>query len=136
MNVVQEMAIAANVPMPKVYVIDDTAPNAFATGREMHLRATLAYQARGFYKPPLGPTISAGCGNAKERPRIVVELATPLSLTKDWHLVSNARLVAIKPASTEGRDRCDVGILHTDVTDRVIGAAQSALAKKLGDIDR
>src|SRR5215203_361281 len=34
MNVVQEMAIAANVPMPKVYLIDDTAPNAFATGRD------------------------------------------------------------------------------------------------------
>jgi heat shock protein HtpX len=34
MNVVQEMAIAAGVPMPKVYVIDDTAPNAFATGRD------------------------------------------------------------------------------------------------------
>jgi heat shock protein HtpX len=34
MNVVQEMAIAAGVPMPKVYVIEDTAPNAFATGRD------------------------------------------------------------------------------------------------------
>src|SRR3954465_9175929 len=34
MNVVQEMAIAANVPMPAVYVIEDTAPNAFATGRD------------------------------------------------------------------------------------------------------
>ncbi len=34
MNVVQELAIAANVPMPKVYTIDDTAPNAFATGRD------------------------------------------------------------------------------------------------------
>jgi heat shock protein HtpX len=34
MNVVQELSIAANVPMPKVYVIDDTAPNAFATGRD------------------------------------------------------------------------------------------------------
>ena len=33
-NVVQEMAIAAGTPMPKVYVIDDTAPNAFATGRD------------------------------------------------------------------------------------------------------
>ncbi len=33
MNVVQEMAIAANVPMPDVYVIEDTALNAFATGR-------------------------------------------------------------------------------------------------------
>jgi heat shock protein HtpX len=34
MNVVQEMSLAAGVPMPKVYVIDDTAPNAFATGRD------------------------------------------------------------------------------------------------------
>src|SRR5688572_12495499 len=34
MNVIQELSIAANVPMPKVYVIDDTAPNAFATGRD------------------------------------------------------------------------------------------------------
>jgi heat shock protein HtpX len=34
LNVVREMASAANVPMPKVYIIDDTAPNAFATGRD------------------------------------------------------------------------------------------------------
>jgi len=34
LNVVQEMALAANVPMPRVYLIDDTAPNAFATGRD------------------------------------------------------------------------------------------------------
>ena len=34
LNVVSEMAIAANVPMPAVYVIEDTAPNAFATGRD------------------------------------------------------------------------------------------------------
>ena len=33
-NVVTEMALAAAIPMPAVYVIDDTAPNAFATGRD------------------------------------------------------------------------------------------------------
>ena len=33
-NVVEEMAIAAGFPMPKVYIIDDSAPNAFATGRD------------------------------------------------------------------------------------------------------
>jgi hypothetical protein len=109
---------------------------AFATGREMHLRATFAYRARGYFKPRFAPTLSAGCGSEKEQPRIVVELATPLSLTSDWHLVSHARLVTIRPATTEPRDRCDVGILHTDVTDRVIGAARSALEAKLPDIDR
>ena len=34
LNVVREIAIAANVPMPRVHVIEDTAPNAFATGRD------------------------------------------------------------------------------------------------------
>jgi heat shock protein HtpX len=33
-NVVEEMAIAGGVPMPKVYIIEDSAPNAFATGRD------------------------------------------------------------------------------------------------------
>jgi heat shock protein HtpX len=33
-NVIRELTIAANVPAPKVYVIDDSAPNAFVTGRD------------------------------------------------------------------------------------------------------
>ena len=33
-NVVHEMAIASGLPAPAVYVIDDSAPNAFATGRD------------------------------------------------------------------------------------------------------
>ncbi len=33
-NVVEEMAIASGLPMPKVYIVNDTAPNAFATGRD------------------------------------------------------------------------------------------------------
>lgn len=32
-NVVTEMALASGLPLPKIYVIDDPAPNAFATGR-------------------------------------------------------------------------------------------------------
>lgn len=34
LNVVHEMAIAAGMPVPSVYVIEDSAPNAFATGRD------------------------------------------------------------------------------------------------------
>jgi len=33
-NVVHELSIAAGVPMPRVYLIDDPALNAFATGRD------------------------------------------------------------------------------------------------------
>jgi heat shock protein HtpX len=34
MNVVRELAIAANIPMPRVFIIEDSSPNAFATGRD------------------------------------------------------------------------------------------------------
>jgi heat shock protein HtpX len=40
-NVVEEMAIAAGMPMPKVYLIDDSSLNAFATGRNPQ-RASVA----------------------------------------------------------------------------------------------
>jgi heat shock protein HtpX len=33
-NIVQTLAIGDGLPMPKVYVIDDPSPNAFATGRD------------------------------------------------------------------------------------------------------
>lgn len=33
-NVVENLSITTGLPMPKVYVIDDPAPNAFATGRD------------------------------------------------------------------------------------------------------
>ena len=33
-TVTENLAIAAGIPMPKLYVIDDASPNAFATGRD------------------------------------------------------------------------------------------------------
>lgn len=33
-NIVEELSIAAGIPTPKIYVMDDNSPNAFATGRD------------------------------------------------------------------------------------------------------
>ena len=35
-NTVEGLSLAAGVPMPRLYVIEDSAPNAFATGRDPH----------------------------------------------------------------------------------------------------
>ena len=41
-NVVEEMTLASGLTMPKVYIIDDSAPNAFATGRDPEHAAVAA----------------------------------------------------------------------------------------------
>ena len=33
-NIVENLAITTGLPMPKVYIVEDNAPNAFATGRD------------------------------------------------------------------------------------------------------
>jgi hypothetical protein len=111
---------------------------AFAEGNQVHLKATVAYRAQGFYKPLIGPTLSAGCGGDRvaERPRVVIELAAPLTLTQDWHLASKAKLVRVAPASTAARDHCDATILRRDMTPRIIEAARAAIVDHLPDIDR
>lgn len=41
-NVVENLSIAAGLPMPKLYIVDDPAPNAFATGRDPEHAAVAA----------------------------------------------------------------------------------------------
>ena len=110
----------------------------FVRGSQVHLRATLSYAARGYFKPRIGPTIGAGCGGGTraERPRVTVELVTPLTLTPDWHLSSRARIATLAATSNTDRDRCTVSVIHYDVTERVIDAARSALVTQLPEIDR
>ena len=109
---------------------------AFADGRLIHLQATLDYAVRGWYKPIIGPTIGAGCGkDPHTRPRLVIELATPLTLTDNWHLASHAQIVRVEPASTLPQDHCDVSLLHKDITPRVVEAARLGIIDHLPDID-
>jgi heat shock protein HtpX len=44
-NVIEEVVIASGLPMPKVAIVEDTAPNAFATGRNPE-NALIAFTTR------------------------------------------------------------------------------------------
>ena len=109
---------------------------AFVVGSQVHLRTTLSYAARGYYKPLVGPTVSAGCGSSKQRPRLVVELVTPLTLDTAWHLKSKAQLAAVARASNKPADQCKVSVIRLDVTDKVVDAARKGLEAQLPQIDK
>ena len=44
-NLIEEVVIASGLPMPKVAIVEDTAPNAFATGRDPE-HALIAFTTR------------------------------------------------------------------------------------------
>mgnify|MGYP003693642307 CR=1 FL=1 len=83
-----------------------------------------------------GRTLSAGCGNDQQQPQILIELVTPLTLNRNWHLRSAAKLDLLAPASDGPKDRCIVSILKYDVTGKVLDAARQAITTHLPDIDK
>jgi hypothetical protein len=109
---------------------------AFVSGADVHLRTTLSYAARGYFKPVVGPTVSAGCGTGGTRPRLVVEVVTPLTVDSAWHLHSRARIARVERASAKDVDQCKVSIIRLDVTDQVVDAARKGLEAQLAQIDR
>jgi heat shock protein HtpX len=91
-RLVENLSIAAGLPMPKLYIIDDAAPNAFATGRDpqhavvavttgilerlddVELEGVLAHEL-------------SHVGNYDIRlMSIVIVLVTVVSLISDWFL--------------------------------------------------
>jgi heat shock protein HtpX len=93
-NIVEGLALAAGIPKPGVYVIDDTAPNAFATGRNPK-HAAIAV-TRGLLermsREELEGVIAHELSHVKNRDTLVMTLAVTLVgvivLLADWFLRS------------------------------------------------
>ncbi|HET9641559.1 MAG TPA: M48 family metalloprotease [Candidatus Paceibacterota bacterium] len=80
-TVTENLAITAGLPMPKLYVIDDPAPNAFATGRdEKHavVCATTGLLAL-LTRPELEGVISHELSHVKNRDILVMTVAVVLA---------------------------------------------------------
>jgi hypothetical protein len=98
--------------------------------------ATIHYQGRGWYDPPIGPTITGGCGTDAPRPRALLTLRILAGLDTSWRLRTRIRLREVRAFSNEERDQCEVSLLKLNVTGKVIAGAEDAIRKALPVLDR
>lgn len=91
-NIVEELSIAAGLPKPRVYVVEDEAPNAFATGRDPEHAAvavTTGLLAK-MNRDELQGVIAHELSHIKNRDTLVMTLAVTLVgvvvLLADWLL--------------------------------------------------
>ena len=112
-NVVETLSIGLGIPPPRIYLIDDTAPNAFATGRDPK-HASIAV-TRGLIdkldRTELEGVIAhelSHVGNHDIRVMLLVAvLVGTIALLSDWML----RSFAWGGGARRGRDRGGGGII-------------------------
>ncbi|MEO8632339.1 MAG: M48 family metallopeptidase [Chloroflexota bacterium] len=112
-NIVETLSIGLGIPPPRIYLIDDTAPNAFATGRDPK-HASIAV-TRGLIdkldRTELEGVIAhelSHVGNHDIRVMLLVAvLVGTIALLSDWML----RSFAWGGGARRGRDRGGGGII-------------------------
>ena len=91
-NIVEGVAIAAGIPKPRVYVVDDSAPNAFATGRNPENAAVAVTDGllAKLNRDELEGVVAHELAHIKNRDTLVMTLAVTLVgivvLIADWLL--------------------------------------------------
>lgn len=102
----------------------------------VEISTVIEYQGRVWYRPPMSPTLSAGCGVGDDpRPRLQATLASVPWLTPEWGLRTHTQVIDVRRFSDDARDRCRMTVLRLDVTDRVIGATQHMLERRVERFD-
>jgi thiamine-phosphate diphosphorylase len=107
-------------------------------GDTARLSAIVHYRGRGWYDPPVGPTISASCGAGEndQRPRAVLALSAPITMGPDWTLRARSRVHRVAPATSTARDRCRITFVRVDITGRLMDAVEGLLRDHTDEIDR
>lgn len=79
-NVVEGLSIAAGLPKPRVYIVDDPAPNAFATGRDPeHAAVAVTTGLMGkMTRDELEGVVAHELAHIKNRDTLVMTLAVTL----------------------------------------------------------
>jgi len=126
---------------PRMHVAFEATRDPFQVsldGQTAHLTAVIHYAGRGWYKAPVVPEASGSCGTGApaDRPRLRIEVTSPLRITPDWHLRGKTRIGNIAPLTEQNRDKCRVTVFNINVTDRVVDATRTILEGKRSMVDQ
>ena len=136
-DIEHRLPVARNTRANFAYAVSRSPFRVQVSGQELRISADVEYEGRVWYRTPLGPELSAGCGvGAAPRPRVHATLVSTASLTSSWQLRTHTHVLRLERYSDEPRDRCRLTVLRIDVTDRVIGATRDMLEGHLQRFDR
>ena len=135
-DIEQRLPIASNTRASFGFEVSRSPFRVRVARQTVSISADVEYQGRVWYRPPIGPELSAGCGvGDTPRPRVRATLVSTGRLTPRWQLRTNTRVLRLEPYSDDPRDRCRVTALRIDVTDRVIEATRQMLEQNLDKFD-
>ena len=135
-SLAERRQLESNDRVSVAYELTRSPFNAAFQGETARLSSVISYKARAWYDARLLPEVRASCGTGEDPPpRIRVGLSARLTIGEDWGLKGRTRIDRLQPYTDEDRDKCRITPLNIDVTERVIGAAQSALVDHLPAIE-
>ncbi len=135
-DVDERIEVPSNSRLSFAYAAERSPFRLTLDGTTATLSAVVTYRGRGWYNPPVLPTISGSCGIGEQAPRAYLAVRTTVTPTPDWRLQGRTRVVALRPLTTEQRDRCTVTLAEVNVTDRVLEAVREVLSRELRQVDR
>lgn len=104
-------------------------------GTTATLSSVVTYGGRGWYNPPVLPTVSGSCGLDDTPPRVRITVRSTVTPTADWRLRARSSVTEIVPLTEASRDQCVVTFAQINVTERVLEAVRGVLEKELGKVD-
>lgn len=135
-DIEKRLTVASNTRQQIAFAAARTPFDVSFDGKRLTIATVVSYSGRGWYKPVIGPTISAGCGLDTLQPRLRLVLHTDVAIARDWNLQTRTRLATLEPATDGPRDLCRVSAFSIDVTDKVVKSIEPLLEGKLSQVDR
>lgn len=135
-DISSRIAMGNNPRAHFAFAVERTPFRVSMNGLTVSVSTDVEYEGRGWYRPFIGPELSAACGTGGvPRPRVRATIVSTGRLTSDWRVRSQTRVLKLEPYSADERDKCRVTIFRIDVTNRVIEATRNMMEQNIAKFD-